>query len=378
MKKTFLILTVVLISGVSVTAQDTLYSNDMRLIPNYYVPVWFDSFDYDDYYKVYHAYILKLGENNNTGITQRAWKMYTDDTLTVYGLAGGFSTTYRLNPDYWARYPYGMGDTSCTHSRIYMRLYEADTNSLRLIADEQMVHLNQTPISYYIDLELAKRPEPWNKLPLIPMYDRYFSSPVTVADSFYVGVRFRDSDLSGAITNTLLLQTINNPNIDCAYYSRIYDYTISDTIERWIYSKFPTGDGVPFLFPIIAPPDTTSIPDSTFTSDTTSVPDSTFTSDTTFVPDTTQVVDSTARIIAPDLVYRYTAVQPNPATEKVRVTSSFGLGRIEAYDESGRRVFGTTASGMVATIDVASWKKGVYLLRIATGAGPTTKRLIVK
>jgi hypothetical protein len=33
---------------------------------------------------------------------------------------------------------------------------------------------------------------------------------------------------------------------------------------------------------------------------------------------------------------------------------------------------------MVATIDVASWKKGVYLLRIATGAGPTTKRLIVK
>lgn len=90
------------------------------------------------------------------------------------------------------------------------------------------------------------------------------------------------------------------------------------------------------------------------------------------------MVDSTARIIAPDLVYRYTAVQPNPATEKVRVTSSFGLGRIEAYDESGRRVFGTTASGMVATIDVASWKKGVYLLRIATGAGPTTKRLIVK
>ena len=76
-----------------------------------------------------------------------------------------------------------------------------------------------------------------------------------------------------------------------------------------------------------------------------------------------------------DLLYRYTSVQPNPATDKVRVTSSFGLTRIEAYDLRGRLLFETPASGLKADLDVSSWPRGTYLLRISTPAGPTTKKL---
>ena len=99
---------------------------------------------------------------------------------------------------------------------------------------------------------------------------------------------------------------------------------------------------------------------------------------TTNNTDTTHVVDTIASISAPDLVYRYTAVQPNPASAKVRVTSSFGLGKIEAYDEKGNLVYSTDVSGLATTIDVSTWKKGIYLLRITTGAGPTTKKLLIE
>ena len=78
-----------------------------------------------------------------------------------------------------------------------------------------------------------------------------------------------------------------------------------------------------------------------------------------------------------DLLYRYTSVQPNPATDKVRVTSSFGLTRIEAYDLRGRLLFETPASGLKADLDVSSWPRGTYLLRISTPAGPTTKKLLI-
>ncbi len=53
-----------------------------------------------------------------------------------------------------------------------------------------------------------------------------------------------------------------------------------------------------------------------------------------------------------DLIYRYTTLQPNPATDRVSVLSSFGITAIEAY--------------------------GTYLLRILTPAGPTTKKLLIQ
>jgi hypothetical protein len=80
-----------------------------------------------------------------------------------------------------------------------------------------------------------------------------------------------------------------------------------------------------------------------------------------------------------DLIYRYTNVAPNPARNSVRITSSFGISRIEAYDLRGRRIYESpqlsTFSFPLSTID---WPRGTYLLRITTPAGPTTKRLLIQ
>ena len=73
-----------------------------------------------------------------------------------------------------------------------------------------------------------------------------------------------------------------------------------------------------------------------------------------------------------------TAVMPNPATNKVRVTSSFGLTRIETYDAKGRLVQTLPASGLKADLDISTWPRGTYLLRIFTPAGPTTKKLLIQ
>ena len=60
------------------------------------------------------------------------------------------------------------------------------------------------------------------------------------------------------------------------------------------------------------------------------------------------------------------------------VLSSFGLTRIEAYDPNGHRVADLPATGLQATLDVASWPAATYLLRITTPMGTVTKKLIVR
>ena len=78
-----------------------------------------------------------------------------------------------------------------------------------------------------------------------------------------------------------------------------------------------------------------------------------------------------------DLVSRYTTVQPNPAKDKVKVLSSFGLTQIEAFDTKGTLVHSQRAEGLKATLDVRAWPEGTYLLRVTTPAGTVTKKLLV-
>ena len=455
MKKISILLMVAFMSIMSGRTQDTVHLNDMRLIENLFVSQWPDTFPYNSMFGAYTVAVISLGEDFPS-YEQTAYRMYTDDTLTVYGLAGGFSSQYRYDHEYYAAHPSMItGDTSCTNSRIFMRLYEADMDSLRFIGEEKIVHLDTTPISYYVDLGLGWSNLPWVRVPPIPMYERYFSTPVTVADSFYVGLRYRDTLLDGAHVITLSVMNLGMLNSDALYHD-VIDPKTGDTVWVWTYwpeHSWPT----PFLFPIIAPPDTTWSPsDTTWNpSDTTWHPSDTVVSggavvhpgntivvfpgdtivisgdtivnlgDTLFVhPGDTLVLNSgdtlvinvgdtlfaspgdtlfilpdgtivanpggtivvspsgtpgTSAIAAPELVYRYTAVMPNPATGKVRVTSSFGLSRIEAFDAQGRLVYNTTCPpALSASLDVSSWPRGSYLLRIHTPAGTTTKKLLVQ
>ena len=71
-------------------------------------------------------------------------------------------------------------------------------------------------------------------------------------------------------------------------------------------------------------------------------------------------------------------INPNPATKQVHVATNFSLTQIEAFDEQGRLVQTLPATGLKADLDVSSWPRGTYLLRILTPAGPTTKKLLVQ
>ena len=93
--------------------------------------------------------------------------------------------------------------------------------------------------------------------------------------------------------------------------------------------------------------------------------------------DSTGVGDTTG-IGRVDLASRYVSVQPNPATDEVRVMSSFGMRHIEAFDGGGRRILDRKAEGLQCTLDVSAWPRGAYLLRITTDMGVTTKKLIVR
>jgi len=75
---------------------------------------------------------------------------------------------------------------------------------------------------------------------------------------------------------------------------------------------------------------------------------------------------------------RYVTVSPNPASDHVRVISSFPMKRVEVYDITGNTVHSQAVSSQSADIDVTGWSTGTYLVKIITSMGETTKKLQVQ
>lgn len=72
------------------------------------------------------------------------------------------------------------------------------------------------------------------------------------------------------------------------------------------------------------------------------------------------------------------ALQPNPASNSVLLTTEAPLAGIDVYTAAGAFYKHLPASGNTADIDVSSWPSGTYLLHISTPLGVTTKKLIVQ
>ena len=72
------------------------------------------------------------------------------------------------------------------------------------------------------------------------------------------------------------------------------------------------------------------------------------------------------------------ALQPNPASNSVLLTTEAPLTGIDVYTAAGAFYKHLPASGNTADIDVSSWPSGTYLLHISTRLGVTTKKLIVQ
>ena len=79
-----------------------------------------------------------------------------------------------------------------------------------------------------------------------------------------------------------------------------------------------------------------------------------------------------------DVVGLFTRLAPNPATGLVTVQSSYSLSHVAVYDVQGHLVLEQKAAGTAATFDVGSLPEGVYVVSVRTAAGTTTKRLLVE
>lgn len=79
----------------------------------------------------------------------------------------------------------------------------------------------------------------------------------------------------------------------------------------------------------------------------------------------------------PSLLDRFTHLMPNPAADKVTVTSELGLRRIEVYNARGILVYSEPAGYSATTIDLRGWPSGQYMMTIETPQGKTAKRLVV-
>ena len=305
-----------------------------------------------------------------------------EGNLEVYGIAA-----MMINPDSFyfspsSYYPtvqsyldlYYPNDPSfdrCEESLLLFQYHGSPTPTMQQLGDSLPVHILHTPVSYYF---MSNTPPvgPEDMLRK-PVYERYFSTPQTVHDTFFLG-----STMGGGFTkeDTIIWHHFR-PEFNCLGFRHSYNETVAAIRQdRYgapnVWDFYSNWECAYFIFPILTPaPDTTVNPGDTIINP----------GDTIINPgDTIVNPGDTLAIRTNDILYRYTALQPNPASNKVKVLSSFGISRIEAYDLKGRKVseFRTPNSEFKVTLDVSSWPRGTYLLRITTPAGQTTKKLLLR
>ena len=424
MKKTILFIALAAsLSAGALQAQDTVWMKPAPL-GNYFYNNWIDTTE---------RYVASPGSISIPHV--EAKRFYTPDTIQVYGIAAmmtdEFFGRYIPTPAYptlqsYLDVTYPM-DSSYDNCEEELVLYQYDENDPELMLQQGEglpVHLLYTPVSYYI----------MSNTPIVsyrdtipkPVYERYFSAPQIVHDTFYAGVTKRDMEFDKIDSSRLV-------RLRPPFFMVLFSYPdqrmldegqavlYQDSIQnpcRWVF--YDSSRDMIYFFPILTPPDTTANPSDTtvinpidtvinlgdtiivLPGDTLIIGGDTLvnTGDTVIVTpgepiiiggDTIVVNPGDSVIVNPgnslsiirqdDLIYRYTSLQPNPATNRVRVLSSFGITAIEAYDLRGRLVYTNTFKHShihTFSLDVSSWPRGTYLLRILTPAGPTTKKLLIQ
>ncbi len=319
-------------------------------------------------------------------------RFYTDSSLTVYGIAAAVKEVHDL---------ISICDTSSANAFEYLRLYVQEQDTLRWL---RQVRVNPilNPIAYYAIFDST--PHPYLNNWIAPMYERYFDSAITLSDTFYVGMtefnphnyHYKDSIYNYRYRPLELCWNYADPNDDNYEFSRnrlIYCTYQRDTNNAIVSRTWQNGvEGASYfiLYPILTPPDSDYVFDSQDTTvvnpgdtivlgnDTIAMGDTLIVCDTTIVGgDTIVNYDTILTIGQADLMQRLTGVMPNPAAEKARVVSSFGMSMVKVYNAGGELVHSQRADGLYVDLDVSRWPAGTYLVRIHTPQGIATKRLVV-
>ncbi len=321
MKKTLLIIIGMLALCNVLRAQDTV---PFGQFDNYFVYGNLPEFE-----KYRHYYLGTMTYPGDGGEIGKYF--FSADSLTVYGIAAGIKEKSII------RY---LADTTYDNSIEYLRLYYSAADTLQCL-NQAPVHLHNN-ISYYLNCDTVNPP---SSNYITEMHERYFPSPTTVVDSFYVGcthfLHKHPFDQEHCYRcPPLLISVIESVDL----YNR-EDYILCfhepSGVHSWIRS-YIYGD-FSLLFPILTPP------------------------------------DSSNSIDDHGMLGRLTGVMPNPAAETAKVVSSFGLSRVEAYNLAGEKVddLRLPSPSLSATLDLHRWPVGAYILRIHTPQGVATKKLTV-
>ena len=356
--KKILVILLTMLSGMAAWSQDTT-----------------GSFIRDGYYynrlpdlkkDYYSEWVVNTGHKN--GIQAKMMRV-EGKALTVYGVAATMMTTLDL---FWMQLPpdsviaaegidveewmqagvFGLcRDTSTANLYEYLGLYLPNADSI--IAQRQvMVHRRNDTPAYYYETDIR---DSWGRAEVYPMYEKYFDSGIVVTDTFYMGVTQLSMEQTLGAQSGMAFGLRAIQGLACGWFCENHIYRFNPELQYPGYVEWMTDctHSYYMIFPILTPdPNNPEDPDNPG--------------------------DTTAAINGSDMVARYVTVQPNPAVEEARVLSSFGLERIEAYDDRGRQVAEFAAKGYEATLDIKAWPRGTYLLRITTPMGTVTKKLLVQ
>ena len=270
-----------------------------------------------------------------------------DKSITVYGVAFcAFVDTcicysnMVINTRYYTNnIEYPIPDSA--YLKVQMRRYD---NGAMPLVTETIVHPLYSMPRNYLRVPLSGIPD-------MPIYEAYFPESVTVSDdTIYVGyfiphpegpffyLNYTMNFHTWPISSAQLFQRVDS-YLD-KDSSMVGDYMILDTIGGEWNSQFPNAMWFDmYLFPIIAPQ-----------------------------PQGVEENREEVKVL----------LSPNPASHLAGVSASAVIERLEVYNTAGEKVYESQPGHVLAFLDVSQWPSGVYLLRIHTPQGETTKKLVVR
>ena len=284
------------------------------------------------------------------GLKYMAYRMITDEPLTIYGIA--------VSPSFSDYYLYR---DSIADSEFYEYLYIFEVNKdreLSPVGDSVKINGRTDSADYYVDFAFRSC-WPDMGVPAVKPYamvEKYFDAPVTVADSFFIG---QSNRLGSGLISEYADYTWDfgiagfNPCVSDGYAVEFAWYGDSSThvshwndesYFKWQYGFEASSGGRVLLFPILTPRDS---------------------SDTSHTSIGTAADDHLA------------SLKPNPARDQTEVQCSYGIRHIDVADAAGRTVASFDASGYRTLIDTSRWLKGTYIVRIHTVTGGIVVRKLL-
>ena len=292
----------------------------------------------------------------------------TDTAITIYGLAGVFFQSPQY--DSLVMYHFSIEDTCLEHTFDTLLLHDYDsTDAMSILRSARCGYIDPIVSHLYFPYGYTGvNGNTYNAVASLGrgmwyyanVYDNtpsgiydvrevFFDSAIIIADSFYVAAQNHNlvhQRYNGTLPNrSFIMFLFSSSCMPVSNFTRNY-------MSSGQYARFIRFDSIPAMlgiFPILTPP-----------------------------VDTTGQGGDTTAVDMVDGVGRYVSLSPNPAADRVQVLSSFGLKQVEAYNAEGRLVYADEAHGLSKTIDLTAWPRGIYLVRVITPMGSTTKKLVLR